>query len=147
MSPRNGRLLPDRRLAALLTVCCLFVLLSSFPFQTYVMPHLDDEHLSLAERIKSGKFADSYGYGKYAMARPQFGLVFQPYLSCKISFTLAGASNLTYEECELLISQSIKLIGFDSGTNDASLSRDIQIIVGRSTSDITAIKVTKSKIE
>ncbi len=73
MSPRNGRLLPDRRLAALLTVCCLFVLLSSFPFQTYVMPHLDDKHLSLAERIKSGKFGDSYGYGKYAEGILKYG--------------------------------------------------------------------------
>ncbi len=62
----NGQRPLDRRLAALISCCCLFVLLSSFPFQTYVMPHLNDDHLPLAERIRSEKFGDSYGYGRYA---------------------------------------------------------------------------------
>jgi hypothetical protein len=66
-SPKTNAKRPvDRLLTVVLLCCCLFVLLSSIPFQTYVMPHLDGDHLSLAERIRSPKFGDSYGYGKYA---------------------------------------------------------------------------------
>jgi hypothetical protein len=42
------------------------------------MPHLDDEHLSLAERIRSPKFGDSYGYGRYAEGILQHGQLSKP---------------------------------------------------------------------
>ncbi len=61
-----GSLLTQRRLAILVTGCLVFVLLSSFAFQSFVMPQLDDEGLALANRIRSPKFGDSYGYGRYS---------------------------------------------------------------------------------
>jgi hypothetical protein len=64
---------PDRRLAGVLLCSCLFVLLSSVPFQSYVMPHLNENRLSLAERIRSPKFGDSYGYARYAEGILQHG--------------------------------------------------------------------------
>ena len=63
---RSGGRLSECRLAVLVSCCCLFVLLSSFPFQTYVMPQLDAEDLPLSERVRSGKFGDTYGYGVLA---------------------------------------------------------------------------------
>ena len=62
----TGERLSEFRLAVLVSCCCLFVLLSSFPFQTYIMPQLDAEDLPLSERVKSGKFGDTYGYGLLA---------------------------------------------------------------------------------
>jgi hypothetical protein len=55
-----------RRLAFVLSCCGIFVLLSSATLATYVMPRVDSDQMPLAERIRSPKFGDSYGYGKYA---------------------------------------------------------------------------------
>jgi hypothetical protein len=55
-----------RRLAFVLFCCGVFVLLSSATLATYVMPRVDNDQMPLAERIRSPKFGDSYGYGKYA---------------------------------------------------------------------------------
>lgn len=62
-----------RRLALVVTVCCLFVLVGSFPFQTYMMPELHNDQLSLSERIRSSKFGDSVGYGRLAEGILQHG--------------------------------------------------------------------------
>ena len=61
MRPPTGR-----RLAFVLFYCGVFVLLSSATLATYVMPRVDNDQMPLAERIRSPKFGDSYGYGKYA---------------------------------------------------------------------------------
>ena len=62
----SGGDLTRAKLAALLSCCCLFVILGSFAFQTRVMPHLDDSRLSLRERMRSDKFGDTYEYGRLA---------------------------------------------------------------------------------
>jgi hypothetical protein len=55
-----------RRLAFVLFCCAVFGLLSSATLATYVMPRVDNDQMPLADRIRSPKFGDSYGYGKYA---------------------------------------------------------------------------------
>ena len=65
-SPRGGRSLNKGPLALLTICCCLFVLLSSFAFQSYVMPQLGAADLPLPERVRSPKFGDTEGYGRLA---------------------------------------------------------------------------------
>ena len=48
---------------AFVVLCCgVFVLLSSGTLATYVMPRIDNDDIPLADRLRSPKFGDSYGY-------------------------------------------------------------------------------------
>lgn len=64
---------PTGRLALVLFCCGVYVLLSSATLATYVMPRADNDQVPLAERLRSPKFGDSYGYGKYAAGILQHG--------------------------------------------------------------------------
>ncbi len=74
----SGRGLTRGRLAGLVSCCCLFVLAGSFAFQSYVMPQLGNDDLSIAERMRSGKFGDTYGYGMLAEGILEHGRLSQP---------------------------------------------------------------------